>query len=391
MHSIVKDNNIHKTGKLFSRTIIFLYFLIIMLASIYSLKHPSYNWDMLGYMALVLKIDNADIIRAHDRTYSAAKNELPPAFYNILVDSNNMYRKKMKENPVAFNDHLPFYIIKPLYVGMVYLFYKAGFSLTKSTILPSIFSFIFISAILLFWLKKYLHWFYAFVLSLLAMLSPPLLSVAKLSTPDALSGLLLFSSFYFLLEKPKIIPLVLLMIISIFARLDNIIINIAILSLATFAIRSPLKISFRKYLLAYSALIISYLIISLSVGKYGWNISFYSTFAHYLTSTSFEFQETFNLKFYLHLIYSATVHGFYFSSIAFLFIMLLLLFAYPASSLYNINFDQLFALLLFLVFILRLIIYPDISDRVYIAFYLIVTILLIRKITAKQNLVLKNE
>jgi len=392
MEPKVENNKIHKPGKFIFLALILLYFTIIILASVYSYKNPFYNWDMLGYMALVLKMDNADITSAHDLTYSIAKHDLPPGYYHNLVDSANLYRKKMKENPIAFNDHLPFYTIKPLYVRLVYLFYKAGFSLTKATLMPSIFSFILISGLLLYWLKKYLNYFFAFALSLLVILSTPVLSVAKLSTPDALSGLLLFSSFYFILEKPKLIPFILLMVLSVFSRLDNIIISIAILSLSAFAINSPLKISFRKYALAFTILILCYLIISSGTNKYGWNISFYSTFAHYLTSSTYEFQENFSVINYLHLLYLAIVHSFYSSSMTFLFFVLVLLFVYPVpSSLRNMNFDQQFALVLFLIIVVRLIIFPDISDRSYLAFYLVSSILLIRKITNNRDLAAQNE
>ncbi|HLK28512.1 MAG TPA: hypothetical protein VKT28_08025 [Puia sp.] len=368
-----------------------IYFIIIILASIYSYKRPAYNWDMLGYMALTLKIENPDINSVHNNTYSIAEREVPNwTYYHTLADSSNAFRKRMKENPASFNNQLAFYIIKPLYISFVYLFYKSGFSLSSSTVIPSVISFILISILLFYWLRKYLNIFFASVLALLVMLSPPLLTVAKLSTPDALSGLILFSSFYFIIEKPKFIFAILLMIISICTRLDNVITCILILSLVTFAARSPIKMFSGKYAFALALLLFCYYFVSHSTKKYGWNISFYSTFAYYLTSSSYQAVDTITLKDYSFLMYTHLLNGLYYSNITFLFLILSLLFLYPIK-LNDFSFDQLFALTLFLIFIIRFILFPDISDRAYTAFYLTAVILLIRKISSERSLLLKHE
>src|ERR1700722_1366719 len=180
---MTSTNDLNKRISLWAPT---LYFFVLLVAAFYSFKKPEYNWDMLPYMALVLKADNADIKTVHDLIYQKAKQNLPSLTYQNLAGAND-YRKKMSEDALAFNNQLPFYVVKPLYVWVVYMFYKSGFSLTASTILPSIFAFLLCGILLYYWLKKYIGEVYASGMSLFVMLSPPILSTARLSTPDLLS------------------------------------------------------------------------------------------------------------------------------------------------------------------------------------------------------------
>ena len=88
-----------------------LYIFCISLTSFYSIKKPEYNWDMLGYMALVLRVENKNIEETHLMTYENAKEQIPAEFYFRLTDSANAYRRKMKENAVEFYRQLPFYTV----------------------------------------------------------------------------------------------------------------------------------------------------------------------------------------------------------------------------------------------------------------------------------------
>ncbi len=356
----------------------------------YSIRRPAYNWDMLGYMALTLKIENTNTVFVHDKVYAEAEKEAVWPYQHILVDSN-VFRKRMKEDPDAFNRQLAFYVVKPMYVRMVYFFYKAGFPLARATLMPSIFSFALICLLIYFWLKKYLHITGAFCLSSFIILSRPMLEIAKLSTPDALSALLLLLSFYFIVEKPKKWIMIFMLTASIFARLDNIITCVAILTVATFSSVSHLKISLREFLLAIIIMISCYFMISSNVKIYGWDISFYKSFAHYLTSTTYEPQSSVSIKSYLHLIYLGIIRGLYSTDIIFLFIMLSLLFFYSNGvRLQKFSFDQSIAITLVLIFMIRLILFPEIMDRAYTAFYIMAIILLARKLFS-NNVISKPE
>src|ERR1700721_855926 len=115
-----------------------IYFLCLLPIGVLSVKKPAYNWDMLAYMALVIRMEHRDINQIHAMTYDNAKQNIPPEAYLLLTGNTSSYRKRMAENAIDFYGNLPFYTVKPLYTGLTYLFYKMGFSLTFSTVLPSI-------------------------------------------------------------------------------------------------------------------------------------------------------------------------------------------------------------------------------------------------------------
>src|SRR5689334_2500124 len=104
-----------------------LYFLFLFCMCIYAFKKPTYNWDTLAYMGVVLGYDNKNINVIHETVYEIAKQQMPPENYKELTDTLNPYKKRMVDDALNFHNEFPFYVVKPLYTGMVYFFYKTGF------------------------------------------------------------------------------------------------------------------------------------------------------------------------------------------------------------------------------------------------------------------------
>ncbi len=363
-----------------------VYFFCICLAAWHSFKKPEYNWDMLAYMALAVKMEHKDAETIHNITYKSARENIPAGSYQLLTDSSNRYRKKMSENAVDFYRQLPFYIVKPLYSGLVYIFYKAGFSLPASTVLPSVFAYLFTAVLLWHWLKKYIPIFYATAVGLLVMLSAPMLTVARMSTPDFVSAFLLFSAVYFIVERPGIIPMFIFMAASVFTRIDNIIPCACILSLLFFTGKWERKVSAREYAGMLLLLVICYFLVTFQAGSYGWNVLYYPSFAHYL-NISRDFHAAFSWSEYLRVIYADGVTGMYHSHIAIFFLLALsLFFNRPPGRFSNLGFDQLFSLSIILVILVRFILDPDISDRFYIPYYLMIFIFFVRMITGRDTI-----
>jgi hypothetical protein len=362
-----------------------LYYFVIFLAGIYSFRKPEYNWDMLPYMALVLESDNIKTDSVHDQTYYFVKQSLPPASYKNLTDSSNTYRKQMKQDRVAFHNQLPLYVVKPLYIAFVYLFYKAGFSLSVSTIMPSIFSYLLIGFLFLHWLKKYLNIVFASWLSLLVMLSTPMLGVAKLSTPDGLSALLVFSLFYFVIEKRNALLILIFMAGSVFARIDNIITCLALIGFLVFQNKPLKKMAIVQYWGMIAILVVCYFSITASATKYGWSIFYYNSFSNYV-SLSYGSHSAFVAKEYLRLMFGNAINSLYHSQIITFLGMVLSLFIGRTTSVFeDLGFDQIFSLLLVLIITVRFLLYPDIGDRSYIPYYLIVLIFIARRLSGKEE------
>ena len=77
--------------------IYFCFFACLLPIAIFAYKHPSYNWDMLAYMALVVEIENGDINEVHKITYDNARQNIPVKEYDKLIAGD--LRKEQNGKP----------------------------------------------------------------------------------------------------------------------------------------------------------------------------------------------------------------------------------------------------------------------------------------------------
>jgi len=353
------------------------YLFCIGVAAFYCFKRPLYNWDLLPYSALILKMDGYDAKKAFTYTYEAAKENIPPGKYYLLVDSTNAYRYKLSNNDEAFNEQLPFYVVKPLYTSLAYLAYKAGFSLPRATLVPSFISYLLIGLLLFHWLSVYLRFSISFFVSLLMMISTPLIEVAKLSTPDCLSALLLLGSFYFIIEKPSLSLALVCMCLSVFARMDNII-SCFLVATAIYVSKNWYRqLAFRIFLLIIILFIFCYIMVGLIAWQYGWSVVFYNDFARHLHPV-YGSKKHFAIGDYFRLMYEHIMSAINRSYVA-IFMALHALNFGKSFLQKKPSFDKLFVFLIPVILFIRFILYPDISDRFYIAYYLLIVVLLVKK------------
>jgi len=352
------------------------YLCCLAVAAFYCFKRPLYNWDLLPYSVLILQTDHHNPADAFSIAYRSAKENIPFRDYRSLTDSSNAYRYKLANDYAFFSKQLPFYAVKPLYTSFAYLCYKLGFSLIEATILPSVISYVLIGVLLFYWLSLYLRLPISFIVSFLIMISSPLIQVAKLSTPDSLSALLLVSSFYFILEKPSLSVAILFMLLAIFARLDNVIACVLMVSLIYFSKKWNGQIRRTTFLLITAFFVLCYTLITFKAKKYGWSIFFYNDFADHLHPL-YGSEAHFSITDYSRLMYehvmSAINHSYFVIFMALLFINF-----NSELSLMKLPFEKLFALMIAVILFIRVILYPDISDRFYVAWYLVILILLVR-------------
>ncbi|MGN6401902.1 MAG: hypothetical protein ACTHMD_15700 [Flavisolibacter sp.] len=361
-----------------------LYFFSILSAGFYCYKEPFYNWDLLPYTALVLKMDHHSTKEAHNLAYRLAKENIPAKNYQQLTDSTHAYRNSMYHNVEAFKSQLPFYVVKPLYTTLIYLFYKSGIGLPKATVIPSLLSYLLIGLLLFYWLSKYLSQAASFSVALLVMVSPPLTEVTKTSSPDCLSAFLLFAAFYFIVEKPFLAKAFMLMLLSVFARLDNILSCFLVLCVIFFSKKWHNKVQLSTILFMMISFFATFIFISAMTRQYGWNIFFYSNFADRL-HPAYGSGEHFSLESYGRLMYEHLINGLNHSYFA-LFIALLVLSLGKSFNWKKMPLDQLVILLLPGIFLLRFILYPDISDRFYVAFYLVIIIFLTKRLNTPNQI-----
>jgi hypothetical protein len=364
-------------NRLFSFLSNLAFFLCLLPVAIFIFKHPAYNFDMLGYMALVVRIDNPDLNKVHDITYEKAKEQVPGEEYQKLTEALP-FRKKMANDPLQFEKILPIYSVKPLYVGLCWLSYRWGFSLVTSTVIPSVLSYLIIGLFLFFWIGKYLQHMVAFLSALLIMYSMFAVAIAGHSTPDCLSALLLFVATYFILERRNTTLMFLFFLSSIFARVDYVITCFFIITFLAFN-RKWKMLDRRRYLLMTAVLGIAYLCAIFPVTQFGWSIFYYPQYAKHI-DFSRDFDQGISFSSYIALVYTKLVTAMVSTQFTFFMFLCLLIIGNPFSSWRKLTFDQSFLLLLLAIIFFRFLLLPDLSDRFYFGFYLVFIILLVRKL-----------
>jgi 4-amino-4-deoxy-L-arabinose transferase-like glycosyltransferase len=367
--------------KLKRRFFLFIAYIVLLLcllpAANYTYKHPAYNFDMLGYMALVLRIDQkSSIEEIHRQTYTITGQKIPATEFKKLTETPP-YRKKFETDPGEFKKILPNYIVKPLYVWSCWLFYKSGVSLPMATVLPSIIAYLILGLFLFYWLSKRLSIYIAFAAALFIMLSTFVTAIARLSTPDILSALFVVIAFYFILEKRNLSLMFAFFLLSILTRVDNIITCFFILSFLTFS-RKWKRISIKQYLFATVMMAILYVFIILPVREFGWSIFYYSQYAKHI-DYSRDFEQPVSFLSHLSLIYTKLVTAFVSTHFTLFAFMGLLVLANKKISINSLSFDQAFLLVLIFIGLFKFLLLPDLSDRFYMGFYLTIIILLVRK------------
>lgn len=358
---------------------VIFYIISLVVIMIFSYRKPAYNWDMLGYMALVLKKEQSDVNLIHNRTYAEAKQNIPAKEYEYLLGGPK--RKLRAENATAFYNTLPFYAVKPLYIEMVTMFHKAGFSLPVATILPSLFSYFITGLFLLFWLSRFLRFHWALLFSFTIMYSGLLVSLSRTSTPDFLSALLLLVSFYFILEKPSFRWLVFTLVLAIATRIDNILACVMIMSFLFFGKKWAKSISVSQYVSSLLLFIVAYFLITyLSISSFGWSVFYYPSFALHL-DLSGAGHSSFPVKEYFSLMYTQLITGI----VHYNFMILLLLFfliLYLRPPLVNgLPFAQSFSVLLMGIVLVRFVLYPDLADRFHVSYFLVFVIIILKELS----------
>lgn len=201
-----------------------------LLAGIVRALDPFWNWDMLPYMAAASELDGATPEQAHVLAYSAARSHVPSDRHHWLVDPANSYRSTLAQDPTAFADQLPFYWIKPLYIVLVWAAWKAGASLAWSTVLPSIVGYMVLCVAVFAWARCRVRTALGYSAVAVLFWLPQVNEIAGLSTPDAVSAALIISGSFLLYCGRHPIPGLVLLVVSIAARMDNAILVVLVIA-----------------------------------------------------------------------------------------------------------------------------------------------------------------
>ncbi|MGV2451426.1 hypothetical protein [Chryseobacterium cucumeris] len=162
---------------------------VLALLTFWNYQNRVYDWDMPGYMGCMYTSefpDSPDKVRI--LTYEEIKKEAPAEHYTDIIGINqwDIPRQYFVKNTQSFTEQLPYFQIKVGYILVITLFYKLGLSSPMAVLFTSLISYFF-SGILLFYILKLLfpkkYWL-AVLLTIAAMLLPPMTYMSRVSTPD---------------------------------------------------------------------------------------------------------------------------------------------------------------------------------------------------------------
>jgi hypothetical protein len=358
-----------------NRTILFSLYLILLLGMSWGVyQKPLHNWDSIAYSAIVLQYNQAGNV--HMQVYQAAKQQLQAADYELLA-SGNSQRKLWATNAAAFNRLMPFYIIKPLYTRLAWLFYLCGLPLFKATVMPSVLAYILTGILLFVWLSRYLLPKTTFALCLIIMLLPNVQEAARLSTPDFLFAFFILLGMYFMIEKKQVIAFFSSLIFAVFCRIDGVILLLALLTFYKYFQNDILTISLKRYLVLTGIAIGVYFTITFSAIPYGWNILYFPSFFKTLTST---YERSLTWHGYVELIKAQLFTVLYYSHLLYYFLLGAILFI-PNKPPFA---DKKLMLTLFITIVLRFILQPVIADRFYLPYYLLIITFVVRHLKQGQ-------
>lgn len=338
-----------------------LYFAVICIILAKCYTKPSYNWDMLAYGAIILGGDNTEREAVHAKIYGIAKQQIPEAPFRMLVDTTHQLRKEVLRSSEKFHQFLSYFRVKPLYTGLAGFLYELGVPLTRATILPSLLSFLLLSILLFFrFAGKFPYWI-AGILGLSILCSPPVIEAARLSTPDALSTLILMAAFIMYLNRTPWYWIAGFAALSVLARLDNVIIASSLMvSLLFLPARNETRNVRPVVVVVVLAVFLAYTIFILKQAEYdhGFQV-FYGGLLKKLNPVVLAGEAIAGLN---------TLQTSYIGIVGVGFVAL---FWRQGISFRNMDIAQYLFVVVFLAFLVRYILFPDLSTRLFLSFYIL--------------------
>ncbi len=182
---------------------------------------PGNNGDLPYYIATALTKDGKTDPEALSETKFIIRSEVGGSKQGALLNQMETAEKNI----------LDYYRIKPLYVFIIYFLHRAGFSFVTATLIPSLLSYFGIGCLVFSWCIKIFKPWPSLIFAMILLLINPCIILARLSSPDALSNIFLFCSLYRIYFGKSYYWTALILMISLFIRLDNFITVLVLLTL----------------------------------------------------------------------------------------------------------------------------------------------------------------
>jgi hypothetical protein len=291
--------------------------LVILLTSAFFLisgvTSPSYNWDIVAYVAAAYHQDGLSGKQLSSATYNELEREADANTFKELTVGD--YVDVVFKDPGSLEQQLPFYTIKVAYIQLMRLLKTFGVSYTSSTYIISA---MFTSASVLMIALFLFHFGVPILWLPVAITVAGYGTIASYSTPDAIACFFALLLIYLLIKGSKALYLV-------SALLPLVRTDLVILSLLTMGFDFYRKRSIYPILSAAAALAM-YVIINQIAGNYGWLALFNFTFIK-ITPYPREMQISDDICAYLQA-YAAGVQNFISSRHIMIYMLVLFIFVF---------------------------------------------------------------
>lgn len=232
-------------------------------------QRPLYNWDMVAYVAVALINSGQPADTAYRATYEAIGRSVPPAIVERLKDTRNEHLIAADET--RFAALLPFFTVKPAYPALIAVLHGMGVDLVAASVAVSAASYALICFLLYVWISRWVPVVVGVALAALLFLSPFLTPIAQLSSPDALSALVVLAALFLAVERGYFSLGAALLVVSIAIRPENILYCGVVLSYLVLS----RQIALGKFLAFCGASVGLYLFLTGRTNNYGWKTLFY--------------------------------------------------------------------------------------------------------------------
>lgn len=256
------------------RSLFAAYAAIVLGAAAYIARHPEFNWDMIPYTAAVLSMRTQDPAVIHAETYRLVRQEVPPDRMSELLMTD--YRKAVAESPRALMQQLPFYRIRPAYILSLAALARFGVSPARATVLVSIFAYIVLAVLVWAWLRAQRPTWLRVACATLIAVSQPLLHVAGLGNPDALSTAVVVLAFYLFVAQDHPHWALGLLLGSVLVRSDNVFLCVLFAAYLCWRERGAVR---RLWPAVAAAAALGWVLVwHHAVGNYGWRLTMVHSF-----------------------------------------------------------------------------------------------------------------
>jgi hypothetical protein len=245
---------------------------VALLAIFYAVnfaQRPLYNWDMVAYIAVALIDSGQPADTAYRASHEAIARSVPPAVAERLKDTRNEHLIAADET--RFAALLPFFTVKPVYPALIAALHRMGVDLVAASVAVSASSYALICILLYVWISRWVPLVVGVALAALLFLSPFLTPIGQLSSPDALSTLVILLALFLAIERQHRAAGAALLVVAIAVRPENILYCGIFLAYLAASRRMGLG----KCLAFCGAAVAFYLLLTGRTNNYGWRTLFY--------------------------------------------------------------------------------------------------------------------